>query len=166
MAITHTIDTVFELLAPTVEYPTSVLPDQLRECVVALKVRRSRAARSMQRFEAFVNATPLDEIEELYTTTFDLRPVCFPYVGYQLFGETYKRGEFLAALSARFRECGCPIETELPDHISAVLRYLALTPDEDLVAEGLVPALERMIDQLQGNPYRDVLQAILEVVRA
>ncbi len=26
----------------------------------------------------------LEQIEELYTITFDMQPVCYPYVGYQL----------------------------------------------------------------------------------
>jgi len=165
MATVSTIDTAFGLMAQVVQYPTPALPQQAQACVAALKDQRPRAARPMQRFEAFVRVTPLDTIEELYTATFELRPVCFPYIGFQLFGETYKRGAFLAALSARFREAGCDAGTELPDHLSVVLRYLALVPDADLVTEGLLPALQRMIDQLDGNPYRDALQAIRDAVR-
>lgn len=166
MASTHTIERVYELLAQTIEYPTPALPGQARECVAALKAQHPGAARAMKPFAAFVEATPLVAQEELYTATFDMRPVCFPYIGFQLFGETYKRGEFLAALSARFRASGCSVGPELPDHLGAVLRYLAHTSDEDLVAEGLAPALRRMIDQLEGNPYRDAMQAILAVFRA
>jgi len=166
MATTHTIDRVYELLAPTVEYPTPALPDQVRDCADALRMHHSRAARAMKQFSVYAEATPLAAQEELYTATFELKPLCFPYIGFQLFGETYKRGEFLAALSARYRESGYNVGPELPDHLGAVLRYLARTSDEDLVAEGLVPALRRMVDQLEGNPYRDAMQAILAVFRA
>lgn len=166
MATTHTIDRVYELLAQTVEYPTPALPDQARDCVAALRIHHPRATRAMKQFAAYTEATLLAAQEELYTATFELKPTCFPYIGFQLFGETYKRGEFLAALSARYRESGCSAGPELPDHLGAVLRYLARTPDEDLVAEGLVPALRRMVDQLEGNPYRDAMRAILAVFRA
>jgi len=86
-------------------------------------------------------------------------------VGYQLFGDTYKRGAFLAQLNARYRQSALPLSGDLPDHLSEILRYLARTPDRDLVEEGLVPTLKRMIDQLDGNPYRDALRAILDVVQ-
>lgn len=166
MATTHTIERVYELLAQTIEYPTPVLRDQAQECAAALEAHHPHAARAMKPFVAFTETAPLAAQEELYTATFDMRPVCFPYLGFQLFGESYKRGEFLVALSARCREAGFDAGSELPDHLGAVLRYLAHTSDEDLVTEGLVPALQRMIDQLEGNPYRAAMQAILAVFRA
>jgi nitrate reductase molybdenum cofactor assembly chaperone NarJ/NarW len=164
MATVHMIDTLYELLARTVEYPTVDLCQQTRECVTGLRAQRPRATRAMKHFASFVSATPPAELEELFTATFDLRPVCFPYLGYQLFGETYKRGEFLAALSARYRACGFSAGAELPDHLGAVLRYLAVAHDEELVAEGVIPAVRKMIDQLEGNPYRDPMRAILAAV--
>jgi len=164
-AQTHTTITVFELLAHLINYPTSELPFQVCECAAALRAKRSRAAHPMAHFRLFVEQTKLDKLEELYTATFDLKPVCYPYIGYQLFGDTYKRGEFLARLNARYRESGFVVQGELPDHLGAILRYLARTWDADLVAEGVIPSLDRMIDQLEGNPYRDLLQAILAMLR-
>ncbi len=86
-------------------------------------------------------------------------------IGYQLFGDTYKRGEFLAQLNARFREHGLDVAGELPDHLGMVLRYLARATDTDLVHEGVVPTLKRMVEQLDHNPYRNVLRAVLIVVQ-
>jgi nitrate reductase delta subunit len=91
--------------------------------------------------------------------------VCYPYIGYQLFGETYKRGEFLALLNARYREAGFVVEGELPDHLSVILRYLSRTWDAALVQEGVVPALTKMLDQLPENPYRHLLRAVLAVLQ-
>ncbi len=46
-----------------------------------------------------------------------------------------------------------------------ILRYLAHTSDLDLISEGVMPTLERMIDQLKDNPYRDLMRAILVVLQ-
>lgn len=167
MVTTQTSATVkvYELLAHLVDYPSAHLPTQVRECAAALKMQRSRAARHMTQFRLFVEQTELSELEELYAATFDLKPVCYPYIGYQLFGDTYKRGEFLARLNARYRESGFVVHGELPDHLGMILRYLARTWDADLVTEGMLPSLECMIEQLEGNPYRDLLRAILAVLR-
>ena len=165
MVTTLTTAPVFELLAHLIDYPSPELPAQVRECAAALKVQRSRAARHMAHFRLFVQQAPLCRLEELYAATFDLKPVCYPYIGYQLFGDTYKRGEFLAQLNARYRESGFVVQGELPDHLSLILRYLARTWDADLVTEGVIPSLERMIGQLEANPYRDLMRAILAVLR-
>jgi nitrate reductase delta subunit len=161
----RTTEAIYELLACLMEYPTSDLPDQARECAAALKTKRSHAARHMAHFRDSVTQTGPGDLEELYSATFDLTPVCYPYIGYQLFGDTYKRGEFLALLNARYRDIGIVIQGELPDHLGMVLRYLAQIPDADLVNEGVIPTLERMIEQLKDNPYRELVQAILAVLQ-
>lgn len=162
---TRTTETVYGLLACLMEYPTPDLPDQVRECAAALKTQCSRAARHMAHYRLFVEQTELSKLEELYTATFDLKPVCYPYIGFQLFGDTYKRGEFLALLNMRYKENGFGAQGELPDHVSMILRYLAHTPDADLITEGVVPSLERMIEQLKDNSYRELLRAILVVLQ-
>jgi len=160
MMTAPTAEAVYDLLAQLIEYPTPDLPGQARACAAALKAQRSRAAQPMADFRRFVEQTELSKLEELYAATFDLKPVCYPYIGYQLFGDTYKRGEFLARLNSRYKESGFDAQAELPDHISMILRYLARTPDVDLVAEGVAPSLDHMIEQLEDNPYRALLRAI------
>ncbi|RPI97700.1 MAG: nitrate reductase [Chloroflexi bacterium] len=165
MITTQTTTAVFELLAHLIDYPTPEVFVQVRACAEAIRARYPRAARYMAQFRLFVEQTELSRLEELYAATFDLKPVCYPYIGYQLFGDTYKRGEFLAHLNAHYREGGFVVQGELPDHLGMILGYLARTWDADLVTEGMIPSLERMIDQLEGNPYRDLLRAILAVLR-
>ncbi len=165
MVTTQTTIAVFELLAHLIDYPMPDVFVHVHQCAAALKMQRSHAARHMAQFRLFVEQAEISKLEELYASTFDLKPVCYPYIGYQLFGDTYKRGEFLAQLNARYRESGFLVQAELPDHLGVILRYLAGTWDIDLVTEGMIPSLERMIEQLEGNPYRDLLRAILAVLR-
>ncbi|MBI3071389.1 MAG: molecular chaperone TorD family protein [Deltaproteobacteria bacterium] len=82
-------------------------------------------------FAEFVAGRDLRELEELYTSTFDIQGnVCLD-VGYQLFGETYKRGQFIVKLRVALREAGVSEAGELPDHLPSVLRFLARRDEEE-----------------------------------
>lgn len=111
----------------------------------------------------------LQALQELYTATFDLDPVCSPYIGYHLFGEAYKRGALMSRLKEVFREHDLDPGDELPDHIAWVLRYMAATADEveyrDANIYLLIPALERMTKVFQEvpNPYAQILQSVLKL---
>jgi nitrate reductase delta subunit len=183
-----TVD-LYQLFASLLEYPTPALARDARVCgeLLALPCTRpasaevqawypqgrAQAAVLVQRFCGFVEGVPLARLEELYTSTFDMQPVCYPYVGYHLFGESYKRGMFMAQLNAGYRESGFSAGTELPDHVAVVLRFLALGMDGDfsqaLLCEGLVPALAKMeqtFGEPSANPYADVIRALLIVLDA
>ena len=105
-------------------------------------------APGLKKFRTFiteVGALSLSEQEELFTRSLDLNPLAAPYVGYQVWGENYKRGEFMSNLSREMAIYGIDLEGELPDHLRPVLEYLAATPSPlpELV-EVIVPALETM----------------------
>jgi len=113
------------------------------------------------------------ELEELYSSTFDLDPSCAPYVGHHLCGEGPKRGLFMARLADVYRQDGFLDGTpqgELPDHLVVVLRYLSAVPGgaarQALLEDGLVPALDKMLAAPldPGNVYRSVLAALREEV--
>lgn len=165
MIATKTSTSVLDLLAQLIDYPTPELRVQAEACSAALNAQRSRAIRPLEAFRRAIEQMALSRLEELYVATFELTPVCYPYIGYQLFGDTYKRGEFLVQLNARYRAIGFIAPGELPDHLGVILRYLAQAWDADLVTEGVIPSLERMDEQLANNPYRDLLRAMLIVLR-
>jgi nitrate reductase delta subunit len=164
---------LYRLFADILEYPTPDLPRQVKACAGLLAAVNPEAAVLLDSFRAFVEQTPLPQLEELYTHTFDLQVVCYPYVGYQLFGESYKRGAFLARLNEGYREHDFTAGNELPDHVAVVLRFLALGETGDfgrtLLWEGLIPALEKMAQTFGedgGHPYRHVIQTLLLALRA
>jgi nitrate reductase delta subunit len=90
-------------------------------------------------------------------------------VGFAVYGESYQRGEFLAALTRAFREEGVDPGSELPDHLANVLRYLARAqnPLPELV-EILPQALSAMHKTLKTldakSPYLLLLEAASEAV--
>ena len=128
------------------------------------------AAGPLSRFAA-AGRLAADDLQETYTSTFDLQPACAPYVGHQLLGDSPLRGPFLARLVEVYAASGFRAREELPDHLAEVLAYLAMAAPtaerDDLVRDGLLPALTRMLEGLQDreNPYRELLVAVQELLR-
>jgi nitrate reductase delta subunit len=157
---------IYMLFAAILEYPGPNLHDLVNESVTLLTSVNGGAAERMEVFGTFIGETAPVRIEEIYTRTFDLQPVCYPYAGYQLFGESYKRGAFMVKLKERYRARGFSVENELPDHIPVILRFLSTLPDAGqeaaLVTECLIPALTKMARAFAdgGTPYGDVIGAL------
>lgn len=125
-----------------------------------------RIARELDRFAAWALGAPQEAREELHTTTFDLSPLCPPYVGHHLCGESPVRGLFLSRLAGVYAAHGfVPPPGELPDHLATALRFAAAAHGrdrDDLVEDGLVPAVAKMREALRGraNPYRYLLGGV------
>ena len=162
---------LYSLFAGLLEYPTTALCLQVEEAASILHEKYRENEMQLTIFQEYVNSYPLATVEELYTRTFDLQGLCCPYVGHHLFGESSKRSQFMARLNQEYHTRQFSAETELPDHVSVILRFLGLSTanefSQTLACEGLIPALTRMLDDLAPlteNPYRYVLQAILDVL--
>ena len=158
-------------IASFFDYPKDGnIPKTARETAKPLSARFPEAAESMRQFASEVSALPSHRLEELYSGTFDLNPACCPYVGYLLFGETYKRGAFMAKLREAYKAIPMNEENECPDQIRTVLRYSEQTQDTALVQElrdlCLIPAVEKM-DTLfasggagRDNPYQHLVRSL------
>ncbi len=128
---------------------------------------------SAGRFETFLvrmNALLPEEREEIFTRTFDVTPVCIPYVSIHLFGEeNFKRGEMMARLNARYEEMQFDPAGELPDHVVVLLRYAAGVDDgefQELVRFCLLGPIARMIAANgEENPYCILLETIQAVLK-
>lgn len=110
-----------------------------------------------------------EEREELYTATFDVTPSCVAYVSIHLFGEeNFKRGEFMAALNARYAQAGFHARDELPDHLSNLLPFAAgvEAPElRELVEFCLLGPLDKMRGSLdETNPCRSLLELIRDTL--
>ncbi|MCC6315036.1 MAG: molecular chaperone TorD family protein [Thermomicrobiales bacterium] len=134
--------------ADLLEYPTPALPEALRRLQARLAEFDAAAAQELRPFAGYVAVTPTTQLEEAYTSMFDLDPKCHLYIGYHLFGDSYKRSAFLLGLKERFGASGFSVDDELPDHLSTLLRFVAMTRDEteagEIVADALRPALDTM----------------------
>jgi nitrate reductase molybdenum cofactor assembly chaperone NarJ/NarW len=150
-------------------YPFPGHADALRSAVAGLPPGAPRTA--MERFVAEVADLPLGEWEELHTRTLDLSPLFVPYVGHVAWGESYRRGAFMAEMKAAQIAAGVDQNGELPDHIEPILRYLAaaedLLPDLAGALPGAVAEMRKDLKKREpSNPYRHLLAAAAAVVDA
>ncbi len=158
-------------LGEMLQYPTPDLLDRASEWIASAGCAPQEARDSVARFLAFVESTPPGRLEEIYSASFDLSPACCPYVGHLLLGDNTRRSALILMLKQAYREAGLEPGEELPDHLSLMLRYLAITRDgdvqSDLIARLLLPALEKMVPALaEGNGYRALLQGTMALCRA
>ncbi len=148
---------ILSLFADLLDYPRPGLMGAVRKCAALVAPHNPEAGMLLRAFCAFVQQTPPGHLEEVYTGTFDLDAACHPYVGYHLFGESYKRSVFLLELKQRYRAQGFAVENELPDHLVVLLRFLAQSDDAPLVREiicqAMLPALERMTGKAPSAGY-------------
>jgi nitrate reductase delta subunit len=127
--------------------------------------------RQMEDFVADISSLELGEWEELHTRTLDLSPLFVPYVGHVVWGESYRRGAFMADLQRAQLDAGVDQQGELPDHLAPILAYLAAVdqPLDDLVEvlPGAVTTMRRELAKSDpDNPYRHVLAAAAAAIDA
>lgn len=161
---------LFDSFAALLEYPSAETAEQAWDCLEQLKPTYLEAAEALEKFVRRLDQLSLEKMRELYTVTFDMQPVCYPYVGYQLFGESYKRGAFMAQLNEAYHAIDYSAGQELPDHLAVILRFLGLDStnragefSQALLTSGLTPALEKMLkvfNKDSENPYAELLSAL------
>lgn len=161
---------LYASFADLLEYPTADLRQQVEACRARLRGMHPGAETALEGFSLCVGRRTLEQMQELFTGTFDMQPVCAPYVGCHLFGESYKRGAFMAQLNAAYHAFGYSAGQELPDHLSVILRFLSLDSInrqgefcQVLLQEGVAPALEKMLGAFGGqpdHPYAGLLAAL------
>lgn len=160
------------LLADLLAYPCPGLAARAAECAAAVAASHPVGAARLERFAAFAAAAGEPALEEAYTAAFDLAPLASPYVGDQLFGASRERSYLLSGLNELRREAGLERGPELADHVAEVLRLAAapIAEDvrEDLVRDGLAPALAKMLAALDGarHPWADAVAAAVDVLDA
>jgi len=160
---------VLEAFADLLAYPRGDLAAAARECL-SLAGGEGPAAAGLRTFAAWAARARPGEAEEVYSATFDLDPICVPYVGHHICPDPARRNLFLSALAAVYAGEGFQPREDLADHVAEVLRFLAVARDRDvrhdLAGEGLVPALSAMKASFTSgdNPYQTLIEALLAFV--
>lgn len=155
----------YDGLARLFAYPGVDYVDCVAASAEAMRTTHPEAAQRLDEFGAGLACLSPAELEEVFTRSFDLNPVCCPEVGWHLFGERYDRGAFLVWMRGQLREYGIREQGELSDHLLHVLPVLGRMPHDEAAAfstEAVQPALEKMIGSLSGqqSPFEPMLQAL------
>ncbi len=149
----------YELLASLFAFPMGDYADQANRVVEGLLRTYPEAAAALECFVSFIpldasgelRDEALDELQEIYTRSFEVQAITTLDVGYVCFGDDYKRAEVLVNLNRETRAVGVDCGFELSDHLPNVLRLLARWTDTELATELVqqivTPAVEQMINE-------------------
>ncbi|HYL38651.1 MAG TPA: molecular chaperone TorD family protein [Bryobacteraceae bacterium] len=160
---------IYSLFADILDYPAQPIAKAVNGCAAELEREFPEAHAHMADFQDAVVGRSLGQLQEIYINAFDLRPDCTPNLGYHLFGDDGRRGLFLAELKGRMETSGIALGSELPDHISLLLRYMCVVEQERgaLTEDCMLPAISRMAEVLASteNPYKHALHALLSLLQ-
>lgn len=160
---------VYALLAEALRYPAPGRIEILEAGLLELPDGMDK--RAFSKFVQKVQGLSLAAWEELYTHTFDLNPTTAPYIAYQIWGDSYKRGAFMAKVNRELKTLNIEKDGELPDHLVPMLRYLDVIAARDSrppaeLTEIFEPGIEKMRKVLRkeepGNPYLYLFEAVLQ----
>jgi nitrate reductase delta subunit len=163
--------------AGILSYPDADLREQLRVAETEVTEVHPEAGALLANFGTAIKEMTPERVEEIYTIIFDLNAVCHPYIGYQIFGETYRRSVFLVGLKEHYRTHSFVApDNELADRLSLMLEFVSECSDQervvDIIQFGFAPSLAKMTrekeptiqepeqKEKENNPYAHVLKAL------
>jgi len=150
------------LFYPDTEYKNHVQNcfDELKEC--------DELSTIFTDFNTYVLKATQSEMEENFTYTFDMNPSHCLDIGWHLFGEDYKRGEFLVTMLNIMRTFDIEDTNELPDHIYHVLQVsnkMENNESELFLDEFLNPALKIINENMdEENRYFPVIKTLIGIL--
>ncbi|MCB9226932.1 MAG: hypothetical protein R2836_09705 [Chitinophagales bacterium] len=136
-------------LANVFQYPTGdEYIENLEACYQLLKKHSKEAAETFKPLLDYANTHTLHDIEEVFAKTFHIQALCYLDLGYVLFGEDYKRGEFLVQMQREMKEHNIDTGCELSDNLPFILLLLTKKDEEfveEFVANVLQPCMKMML---------------------
>lgn len=160
---------VHRVAALLLDYPSADVVGLLPTVRAALEEVRPELAAPLRRAVEHLVATPVDQLERDYVTTFDLQRRCSLFLTYFAYGDTRKRGVALVEFKQAYRRAGFEVAAaELPDHLAVVLEFAATAPDDEARAAGIALLLAHRagLELLRlalldaGSPWADVVAAV------
>ncbi len=148
----------YQAIAELFDYPQPDYRARVQNALVVLAERYPEATEILRAFELMLpgegqtlDEEELDEIQEIFTRSFDVQSITTLGVGYVMFGDDYKRGELLVNLNREQRLVGLHWGSELSDHLPNVLRLLAKWEDPELVVEFVEEVLYRATKRMTAE---------------
>jgi len=145
----------YNLLADIFRYPSDGYISKVMQCSEMLKNRYPDAYAHFEKFSSVIQNMSIVDIEELFSMTFHIQAICYLDLGYVLYAEDYKRGEFLVQMKNEQRKVNNDLGCELADNLPNALTLIPLLEDkhfaEELVVRMYIPALEAMLKEFDAS---------------
>lgn len=163
---------VFNLLARLLDYPDENLLELIKKVSYLISVSQpvpDELLENWQRFASHAVAVKYTGMQEVYTATFDLNPVCSLYISIGLFGEeNFNRSLFMARMVDAFNIYQFPLHPgELPDSLPVLLKFMPFITDherrESFIRDCILAPAQECILKLseKNNPYSAAFRLIV-----
>lgn len=144
----------YSVLAQVFKYPSDELPDAVKTGEKMVAEQYPTALDNYQKFANWQSTSDRYRVEEIYAKTFHIQAICYLDLGFVLFGEDYKRGEFLVNMKQEQAAANNPCGDELPDNLVNVLTLMPKLRDaefrNELAVRVLMPAVQKMLDEFKS----------------
>lgn len=140
----------YELLADLFRYPREGYKENVISCGELLEERYPAVFETFKPFLEVIKEKSMSEIEDIFGKTFHIQAICYLDLGYVLFAEDYKRGDFLVQMKNEQAKANNDCGEELADNLPNVLKLMTLLEDEEFLGElgvkVMIPSLKKMIE--------------------
>lgn len=147
------------------DYPDEFDQARFNEAALAVGTLPKAMAEPFNRFLQAAENLGHRELAIHFTSIFDLKRKCSPYLTYYAAGDTRRRGMALVRFIEAYRAAGWEVnDGELPDYLPTVLEFSALS--DSPIAQQLLASHREGIEVLRAalegfeSPYSHVLDAI------
>jgi nitrate reductase delta subunit len=158
-----------KLISCLLQYPDESLLKRLPDFRQVIHEIESISARN--RYEhvlSYFEQTPIIQLQEQYTETFDLNPSNCMYLTYHRWKDTEKRGPALAHLEELYLSSGFErISSELPDFLPLILEFMFERPD--VATSEIIPLYGTVVETLAerlyqaGYPYSLLFEQLTDI---
>ena len=158
-----------KLISCLLQFPDESLLKWLPELRQVLNEIESVSVRNRyNKILSYFEQTPLIQLQEKYTETFDLNSSNCMNLTYHRWGDTEKRGPALAHLEEIYLKSGFErISIELPDFLPLILEFISERPH---VANSVIiplygTVMEALAERLwqEGNPYSLLFEQLIDI---
>lgn len=163
---------LYTRLAELLEYPQEDIKLKVDECVkalVGLPKYPTEAIDELKRFQKDLSEISLDDIQGVYSYTFELSADYTLDLGYHLY-DGFKRSGSLSSLKSMYIAQGFPVDDfakgELPDHLPIILHFLAMLQDEGLKRDVLESFVIKAMEKLNKNFHRNMRNVYHHLISA
>lgn len=136
-------------------YPMEGYRWRVEDCYNYLLAEYPEAGRKLEPFVNYIRSHNDFEIEEIFGKTFHIQAICYLDIGYVLFAEDYKRGEFLVQMKKEQEKLKNDCGDELADNLPNVLTLMAQIPDHEFLIEFgeriMKPAIKKMLQEFEES---------------